>query len=470
MNRRSFLINLTYASGGAALAFSGLNNRAEILAKTNDFSALKAPGFGNLMPSVTKNTGETYLSLPQGFEYNVLGKTGKILSDGQKTPPSHDGMATFKFGNELRIVRNHEVAGGSLPHENFGIGKGNHYDDTAGGGTTTLVINPKTREIERDFVSLSGTLINCAGGRTPWGSWISCEETTLGQTVRTRPDGRKSGGFKKPHGYCFEVPARANSTVTPVPLKAMGRFVHEAIAVDKKSGIVYLTEDYNPAGFYRFLPNRRARLAEGGTLQILTVKDKPNYDTRAAHLPGATFAASWVTIDNPDPAEADVDPQAVFKQGQRKGAAAFARLEGCYADEKGRIYAVSTSGGGNKGGQIWQYQDTGRNEGRLTLVFETPNREILDMPDNICLHPKSDLMFICEDSDYIGEGGTRDNYVRILTPGGRVADFAKNITPNFMSSEFAGSTFSRDGKTLFVNLQAAGVTLAIWGDWGRFKG
>lgn len=463
-------MNLAYASGGAAVAFSGLGRRAEILAKTDNLSALKAYGYGDLAPSAAKNTGETYLALPQGFEYNVLGKTGKVMSDGQKTPPSHDGMATFQIGDQIRIVRNHEVAGGRVPHENFAIGKDNHYDETAGGGTTTLVINPKTHEIERDFVSLSGTLINCAGGRTPWGSWISCEETTLGQTVITLADGKKAGGFKKPHGYCFEVPAKANSAVAPVPLRAMGRFVHEAIAVDEKSGIVYLTEDSGAAGFYRFLPNRKGRLAEGGTLQILKIKDKPNYDTRTGQSPRATFTANWVTIENPDPAEADVDSRAVYKQGLAKGAATFARLEGCYSGKKGEIYFVSTSGGATKGGQIWLYEPVGRDEGRLTLLFETPDRELLDMPDNICLHSKSDLLFICEDSDYIGQGGTRENYVRILTPGGRIADFAKNITPGYTTSEFAGSTFSKDGKTLFVNLQSAGATLAIWGDWSRFKG
>ena len=192
------------------------------------------------------------------------------MADGRATPPAHDGMATFQVKNELRIVRNHEISGGRVPKEGAGIGSGNHYDETAAGGTTTLVINPKTRELVRDFVSLSGTLINCAGGVTPWGSWISCEETTLGQTVRTTRTGAKIGGFAKPHGYCFEVSASANNAVTPVPLKAMGRFVHEAIAVDSKSGVVYLTEDNNPSGFYRFLPKRNKRLAEGGTLPAAT--------------------------------------------------------------------------------------------------------------------------------------------------------------------------------------------------------
>ena len=343
------------------------------------------------------------------------------------------------------------------------------YDETAGGGTTTLIINPKTNEIVRDFVSLNGTLINCAGGPTPWGSWISCEETTLGKTVITMPRGKKEGGFQQPHGYCFEVFASANTTVAPVPLKAMGRFVHEAIAVDKKSGVVYLTEDNNPAGFYRFLPNRKKRLAEGGMLQMLKIKDKDNYDTRIGQKNGTSFAANWVTIDNPDPIEADGNQLAVQKQGAAKGAALFTRLEGIYADKKGRIYFDSTDGGNVKGGQIWMYEPTSKDEGRLTLLFESPSREILDMPDNICLRPKSNHLFICEDSDYIGQGGTRDNFLRILTPDGRIADFARNITPNYIASEFAGSTFSKDGKTLFVNLQTVGATFAIWGNWDKFK-
>jgi secreted PhoX family phosphatase len=103
-------------------------------------------------------------------------------------------------------------------------------------------------------------------------------------------------------------------------------------------------------------------------------------------------------------------------------------------------------------------------------VFESPNREILDMPDNVCQMPKSRLIFICEDSDYVGEGGTPDNFVRILTPDGRIADLAKNIVPKNERCEFAGVTFSPEGKTLFVNLQAVGATFAIWGDWSNFKG
>jgi uncharacterized protein len=468
MNRRNFLLSAAVASTGG-LMFAGFARRAELFDGRVNLSNLKAAGYGELFPVAAKNTGETLLALPKGFEYTVVGKKGGALADGQTTPGAHDGMSTFDLRGELRIVRNHEVAGGRVPKDGAAIGKNNHYDETAGGGTTTLVVNRKTRLVERDFVSLSGTLINCAGGKTPWGSWISCEETTLGQTKFKDARGVEIGGFSKPHGYCFEVPASANNNLPPVPLKAMGRFVHEAVAVDAKTGIVYLTEDNNPAGFYRFLPARGRRLAEGGALQILTVKDRQNFDTRKGLENGATFAAAWATIDNPDPAEADVDSLAVYKQGAKKGAAIFSRLEGAFADSKNRIYFVSTSGGDNGGGQIWLYEQAGRDEGKLTLLFQSPDRNVLDMPDNICLHPKNNLIFLCEDSDYVGEGGTPNNYVRILTQNGKIADLAKNVARGFEQSEFAGATFSRDGKTLFVNLQTVGATLAIWGEWEKFR-
>ncbi len=469
MDRRSFISILGASSGGLALACSGLLRRAEAFAEKGDLAKLRSSGYGELLPTASKNTRETFLALPRGFEYNIIGKADSPLTDGRPTPRLHDGMATFKVGHELRIVRNHEISGGKVPRPGSAIGAGNHYDETAGGGTTTLVVDRKTRQIVRDFVSLSGTLVNCAGGPTPWGSWISCEETTIGSAIRTSAAGVKTGGFPKPHGYCFEVFASANNNLPAVPLKAMGRFEHEAIAVDRKTSIIYLTEDLNPCGFYRFLPKRSKRLAEGGVLQMLAVKGHANYDTRTGQTQLRIMDTTWVTIDDPDPAATDVDTQAVSKQGRAKGAAVFARLEGCCVDSDGRIYFTSTSGGDNGGGQIWRYDPVNRDEGRLTLMFESPSREILDMPDNICLMPDSRLLFICEDSDYVGAGGTPENFVRILTPDGRIADMAKNIAPKFERAEFAGVTFSPDGKTLFFNIQQVAATFAVWGDWSKFQ-
>ncbi len=467
MNRRDFLINAAMASS-AALAFSGFSHRADVFAQTQNFETLRATGYGKLVPVAAKNTGETFLALPKGFEYNVIGKVGSAMTDGRNTPRSHDAMATFQIKGDLRVIRNHEIYN-RIPSEDATIGTKNHYDPTAGGGTTTLIINRKSREIRRDFVSLSGTLNNCAGGATPWGSWISCEEITFGQTKYIAKDGKEVGGFAKPHGYCFEVQASANENLSPVPLKAMGRFVHEAVAVDRKTGIVYETEDNNPAGFYRFIPNQKKHLASGGRLQVLAIKNQPSYDTRSKQKIGSILETYWITIENPNPEEADTDSLAMFRPAMKNGAALFNRLEGCIGARDGGIYFASTSGGDNRCGQIWRYDSMGRENGRLTLVFESPDRQILDMPDNICLYPKSNLLFMCEDSDYKLAGGTPENFVRILTPNGKVADFARNITPGREASEFAGATFSKDGKTLFVNVQTVGMTVAIWGNWKSFR-
>ena len=223
MDRRSFISDLAYGTAGLALACASFSRREMLFAQDANISKMTAVGYGELFPTPAKNTGETFLKLPRGFEYNVIGKQGSLLSDGRPTAALHDGMATFRVGRELRIVRNHEVAGGKIPREGSAIGIGNHYDETAGGGTTTLIIDPKTRTILRDFVSLSGTLINCSGGATPWGSWISCEETTLGTAIRTSDNGIKSGGFPKPHGYCFEVFAAANTNAPAAAAKGDGK-------------------------------------------------------------------------------------------------------------------------------------------------------------------------------------------------------------------------------------------------------
>lgn len=453
LTRRAF-IGIS-AAAGAGLAFNRLVERGGLYASGRyDELIARAGAYGQLHPTAAKNTGEVLLALPEGFEYHVFGRTGDKMSDGRATPRAHDGMAAFQVGSELRLVRNHEINNG-LGAEGVTIGDEKlSYDKLAGGGTTTLVIDAKTREIKRDFVSLSGTLHNCAGGPTPWGSWISCEETVFGKSRHRDMSMRERGGFDQPHGYCFEVTASSDGCVDPVPLKAMGRFVHEAVAVDPGSGYVYLTEDRGTAGFYRFIPNKKGVLAEGGKLQMLAVKGSERFDTRHGLKQGRTFDVVWVDIDEPDSPKAEKDELCIFKQGLAAGGATFARLEGCWYGNE-RIYFTSTSGGDSKRGQVWQY--TPGDGGELNLLFESPAEEVLDAPDNLCVSPRGGLV-ICEDG-----GGS--NFVRGLTPEGRIFDLARNMVKGFENKEFAGATFSPDGETLFFNIQTPGLTFAVWGPW-----
>lgn len=445
MNRRHFLRRTGAMAGFVALGSAACRR------PPSDGAEGDAGGYGPLAPA-----GDI-LALPRGFTYVELGAEGAPMSDGHPTPRAHDGMAAFPLPDgRVRLIRNHEVT--TLPSVATPIGgPDGAYDLRGGGGTTSLEVDPRTRELLRDFVSLNGTIVNCAGGPTPWGSWLSCEETVGGTLA----------GWARPHGYVFEVPVRAEGPVYPVPLRAMGRFVHEAVAVDPATGIIYLTEDFrNASGFYRFRPEDPWRpghvpdLAAGGRLEMLAVRERPAYDTTSGQTAGVPLAVDWVPIPDPDPPDAEHRPAAVFEQGLEGGGARFDRLEGCFYGD-GAIYFDATEGGDAELGQIWRYRPD-REE--LVLLFESRNPAVLKRPDNLCVTPRGGLL-VCEDP-------VRDPFLRGLTGDGRVFDFAKNLMND---REFAGATFSPDGRTLFVNIQGdrrgpvgqRSVTLAIWGPWER---
>ncbi|MFN2315739.1 MAG: alkaline phosphatase PhoX [Gemmatimonadales bacterium] len=397
------------------------------------------------------------LALPDGFTCTVLSRNGQPMSTGMPTPGAFDGMAAFPMPNgRIRLLRNHENR--DTPAESRVKGDGARaYDGGAGGGVSTVEIEVDadgTPRLVRDFMSLNGTIVNCAGGPTPWGSWLTCEETVAGPAQ----------GWGMPHGYIFEVPASAESEVTPVPLKAMGRFVHEAVAVDPRSGIVYETEDRGASGFYRFIPHRRGELTAGGRLQMLAVRDRPQYDTRKGQRVGESLPVTWVDIHDPDPAGTSLSADAVYQQGWQPGGATFARLEGCWYGD-GSIYFHATSGGDAEVGQVWRYRPGGfLRRDQLSLVFESPSPEVLDYPDNITVSPRGGIV-ICED-------GAGEQYLRGLTPQGAIFDLARNV---LNETEFAGACFSPDGRTLFVNIMGStrdagaeeGRTLAIQGPWER---
>ena len=403
-------------------------------------------GYGPLAPVRDETTRLPLLDLPSGFRYRSFGWIGDPLARGLATPGLHDGMAAFPGrGGRVRLVRNHELRAGPA------IAPRPLYDRNGCGGTTTLDFDTRTGSVTDAQVSLAGTAVNCAGGPTPWGSWLSCEETVLG------PGG--GNDFEEPHGYIFEVPA--NGRATAEPLRAMGRFVHEAIAVDPDTGIVYETEDQQTSGLYRFLPAEAGNLAAGGRLEMLAVAGAPEADLRAGQRTGDWRDVQWVPIDDPDPA--DAGPNTVFAQGREGGGATFRRLEGIWYGG-GRIYVVATEGGDVRAGQVWEYEP-GRE--RMRLLFESPGPDVLDMPDNLCVSPRGGIV-LCED-------GRDGNFLRGLRTDGRIFPFARNtvvldgrpngISGDFRSSEFAGATFSPDGRWLFVNVQIPGVTLAITGPW-----
>ena len=243
MDRRSFLKGAA-ATAAAAVPFNAFIARVE--AKTKPHGV----GYGPIGPVADQTTGLPLLHLPEGFTYLSLGWTGDLMANGLPTPGAHDGMATFKGnGHRIRLVRNHERGTGA-PFS------GVHYDPGAAGGTTTLIFDTKEGSLLQTTDSLSGTIRNCAGGPTPWGSWMTCEETTDFTTM--------------PHGYIFDVPA--DEFGDPAPIRDMGRFSHEALAVDPVSGFIYETEDAGgSSGFYRYVPNKRNRPAEGGLLYMLKV-------------------------------------------------------------------------------------------------------------------------------------------------------------------------------------------------------
>ncbi|NRQ37752.1 DUF839 domain-containing protein [Nonomuraea sp. NN258] len=457
VDRRGFL------RGGLAAATLGViagGPLAALSARTADASTMVkrafSPDYGPLVPVKDHTTGLELLKLPRGFEYLTHGWTGDRMTDGRPTPGAHDGMAAFRPSGPLKdrtagsgkghwtvLVRNHEVGGltGAFVEP--------AYNPAAGGGTTSMIFDTRRGAFLDSWASLGGTVRNCAGGPTPWGSWLSCEETT-----------QISGEYR--HGYIFEVPHDGISTARPY--KEMGRFSHEAVAVDPRTGWVYETEDATPSGFYRFRPHVRGALGRGGVLEMMTIGDRP-YTTYADGT-GVTYPEiGWVVIDDPDPGQ---DETSVVQQGIAKGGASFRRLEGAWHHD-GKIYIVSTSGGPTGQGQVFEYDLAAET---MRVLFASPDAAVLNNPDNICVSPRGGIV-LCED-------GSGVEYLHGLTTDGEIFPFAENavvippggvpgksVAPgNYTGSEWCGSVFdSKDGGWLFANIQSPGITVAITGPW-----
>jgi uncharacterized protein len=383
------------------------------------------------------------LDLPAGFSYRVISRLGDAMSDGGTVPDAADGMGCFALpGGRIALVRNHELIAvadaGGTPSRAF-----DHRADNGRplpGGTTTVVLDARTLAVERQYRSLAGTIRNCAGGITPWGSWLSCEEDVT----------RAGNGVGRDHGWVFEVPATADGPVEAVPLTALGRFNHEAAAVDPRTGWVYLTEDREDGLLYRFQPRTPGRLVEGGRLQALAIDGLPDSRNRPAPVlaPGSTRPVRWIDLDGVDSPADDLR-----LRGAARGATRFARGEGLHVGD-GEIFFCCTSGGAARLGQVFRLR-TVRDE--LQLFFESTSREQFNYGDNLTVAPNGHLI-VCEDQ----YTEVVDNHLRGITPAGEAYALGRCR----LQTELAGACFSPDGRVLFVNLYDPATTLAITGPWG----
>jgi hypothetical protein len=455
LSRRDFLVR----TGAAGLSV-GLAGSVEALFTALPAAGARGParGYGDLVPDP-----RGILDLPPGFRYRILSREGTPMQSGEGVVPSNfDGMGSFRAARgRTHLVRNHEVYA-DAPHWVPTDGLTTTYDPEAGGGTTNLVVS-STGSTQQEYVSLGGTAINCSGGITPWGTWLTCEETE---------DRAGTNGYTKDHGWIFEVdPYDNRRNADPFPLKDMGRFMHEAVAVDPSNGVMYETEDAfsgAPLGsYYRFLPNRplggHGSLRAGGTLQALRV---PGLEDLSTVTEAGTTLDGIEWLDVPDPYATTTPTRA---QDYPRPITRGQKLEGAWWGEADHsAYFVSSFASpadgatGSHDGQVWRY-DTRANKLTLELIFTggEATDDTNERPDNMCVSPYGGLM-ICEDS-------SGENYMIGTTDDGEPFVFARNRqqTSPGETGELSGVSFSPDGRVMYFNVYDPGTTFAVTGPWRR---
>ncbi|SMF81665.1 alkaline phosphatase PhoX [Streptomyces sp. Amel2xC10] len=482
LTRRDFATRTALTGAGVALTGSvgDLASAPHALASTDTDTDTSAGGgaaaaghggvgYGPLLPDP-----RGILALPAGFGYRIITHSGKTrLESGEFTPSNHDGTATFDGprGTTL-LVNNHELKG---PRANWThpvpLTEGLVYDPAAAGGCTVVEVRPDGRVAE--WVGIAGTSTNCAGGRTPWGTWLTCEENS---------DRAGVNGMTRDHGYVFEVdPADRRANRNPKPLKFFGRYDHEAVVIDPARGHAYLTEDASsPNGLlFRWTPPKGFRHGHGkfrtladdaGLLQAPRCFDSGGRfvdDLSRAARTGTVYGVDW--IDVPDRDARTTPVRAQFAAGEITRAR---KLEGMWWGDGG-AYVVSSyardESPGRHDGQVWFYDPRRRTLTLKVLLGVNPDPSAdgaYDGPDNITVSPYGGLV--------IAEDGEGVQHLFGATDSGRTYPIARNDLnigtaeePEF--SEFTGVTFSQDGRTLYANIQEPGIMVAITGPWKRQK-
>ncbi|MEV7012311.1 alkaline phosphatase PhoX [Streptosporangium sp. NPDC051022] len=426
-------------------------------------AGLKAAGYGPVLPDPAG-----LLALPRGFSYKIVAQAGKtLLESGEPTPSDADGTGFFQGRHGVSVlVNNHEIGGGEpYPVPNL---PGLTYDPGAHGGTTNIEVDRRGNRI-REYVSVAGTHNNCAGGITPWDTWLTCEET----------EQRAGGAFQKNHGYVFEVdPFDRDANLDPVPLKFLGRFSHEAVAVDPHTSAIYETEDASgPHGLYfRWTPPRHFRARKGalrelalsqggataGTLEAMSCFSRDGKhvaNLSEATQPGTRYQVRWVAVPDRDATTVSVRKQFTDDQVTRAR-----KLEGAWWGDGGAYFVSSyarTSDGSVKehDGQVWFYDPRSETITLKTIfvVNPDPTKDTnYDGPDNITVSPYGGVI--------LAEDGEGLSHLVGVSQKGEAYALARN---ELNDSEFTGPTFSGDGKILFANIQTPGYVLAITGPWNK---
>lgn len=426
------------------------------------------------------------LALPKGFKAWRVGTIGveDLLSDRNgtvvgKTPSNLDGTGAYEAGKHIRLVRNHECR--SNARVVVPLVEGTVYDAGVphGMGGNTVVELSQNGQFEQQWVALSGTIRNCAGGETPWNSWLACEEdvTKAGTSVVSSVDG-KTYVTQKDHGYVFEVFADVVAAQDPTPIKAWRRAVWEGAAIGPDRDIAYLTEDTGRGLFYRWLAPEGAKIGpyiaqqfgeNDGILQAaqLVRNGVPlvHYGQLTAADLNKPYEVTWVD------GGADRQAQQAHLRDQYPGATQHPKIEGCWTDGKGLWFTLSytnqsqinsykASHGIDMTGDSGMivFYDYAANTMTVKEYYANGNAEGFHGPDNIAVSPWGSVV-ICED------GNDPCSLIAFSEARGS-REVARELADR---GEWAGAVFNKSGSLLFASVQSD-CTYAISGPLGQYFG